>query len=617
MMDDLSAKTLWFALDYFKHDTSSESHPRLVSNIRTLLRLHILPHQSNKFTKQQLERNLDECLGQVSIIDFQQSNPVSILERRLKIALEMGEIKPGTVRNYQSALSRFLAWLQQQVSVLANQPDTQEEVLGQSQEFCPVPLKLYTPHFPKGRNLDTARRGQRRTSASPYALKSSEYTPKLKRQIEAALYELTEKDFSSTTLRQLKKKPAGPSPHMGFHYFCTAPAVANRKDNKYREITFEQTMKNIHGLLGWYSTVWQDKQKQELSLELLADEVLLEEYTAWGISNRGNGNGWAHQVACSSLRVLKWLHHRRSKQSSYNDIEVIQTRRAYIDNLHQRYKSEGYRYNSEKNLEEKLLSFEECEKLVRKLREYCADRRTCDRSRRSESSVIASWQRYLIIAILTYCPIRQYEIRRLQFNVNLFREPDGYWITWNPDEHKVGSKTGKGRNFPLLLPSEIVADLDIWIQKWQPRAKEVASNLDEWLQCWNKTKANLKELEKWEKIFEQVNFEDNLVFFSLGSNPHRESFGQMWTSGHFYSLVAKAVYQLTGQRTSPHIFRNIGITHQRQNGDPDQRIAFAEVLGHDPATADKIYDLTNSRDKSKKAKNWWEPKQNNKGAGLD
>jgi len=85
----------------------------------------------------------------------------------------------------------------------------------------------------------------------------------------------------------------------------------------------------------------------------------------------------------------------------------------------------------------------------------------------------------------------------------------------------------------------------------------------------------------------------------------------MWTSPHFYSLVAKAVYRFTGQRTSPHTFRNIGITHQRQEGDPDQRIALAEVMGHDPITADRIYDLTNSRDRSKKAKYWWKSRQIN------
>jgi hypothetical protein len=34
-------------------------------------------------------------------------------------------------------------------------------------------------------------------------------------------------------------------------------------------------------------------------------------------------------------------------------------------------------------------------------------------------------------------------------------------------------------------------------------------------------------------------------------------------------------------------------------------------MGHDPITADGIYDLTNSRDRSKKAKYWWKPRQIN------
>jgi integrase len=603
--------TLQEALNQFQSDKNCTSNPRLISNLRTILKLYVLPHlPSHKFTKQELAKNLNGCLEQVSVVTFQESEPVTILDRYLKIALALGEIKPGTIRNYRSALERFTAWLQQETWVTVD-PFSPQDDLFSLQEMGSPPIESRTPHVPTGRNLDTARRGQRCTSANPYALKPEHYTSKLKRQIEASLYELSEKDFSSATLKQLRRKPAGPPPNMGFHYFCTAPAVANRKDNRLREVTFEQTLKHINGFLGWYANIRHDIKQQELSLELLTDEMLLEEFITWGIAEKGNGNGWAHQVACSSLRVLKWLHHRRSKQSAYKDIEVIQTRRAYIDDRHGKYKSEGYRYNSEKNLEEKLLTFKECEELVQKLRCYCGDRRECDRTIRPESAVMRSWQRYLIIAILTYCPIRQFEIRHLQFNVNLFREPDGYWITWTAEQHKVGSKTGKGRTFPLLLPPEITADLDTWITRWQPRAKEVSCDVDEWLKFWKKANAAPKVIERWKEIFEHVEIEKDLVFFSLGSNPHRESFGTMWTSPHFYSLVAKAVYRFTGQRTSPHTFRNIGITHQRQEGDPDQRIALAEVMGHDPITADRIYDLTNSRDRSKKAKYWWKPRQIN------
>jgi hypothetical protein len=139
----------------------------------------------------------------------------------------------------------------------------------------------------------------------PSSLKPEHYTSKLKRQIEASLYELSEKDFSSATLKQLRRKPAGPPPNTGFHYFCTAPAVANRKDNRLREVTFEQTLKHINGFLGWYVNIRHHIEQQELSLELLTGEMLLEEFITWGIAEKGNGNGWAHQVACSSLRVLK------------------------------------------------------------------------------------------------------------------------------------------------------------------------------------------------------------------------------------------------------------------------------------------------------------------------
>src|SRR3712207_8306399 len=51
----------------------------------------------------------------------------------------------------------------------------------------------------------------------------------------------------------------------------------------------------------------------------------------------------------------------------------------------------------------------------------------------------------IFIAILTFTPVRQREIRELQIGKNLARGPDGWWVTLNADEHKTGSKTGKGR----------------------------------------------------------------------------------------------------------------------------------------------------------------------------
>ncbi|MCY7337802.1 MAG: hypothetical protein LH613_16580 [Chamaesiphon sp.] len=163
--------------------------------------------------------------------------------------------------------------------------------------------------------------------------------------------------------------------------------------------------------------------------------------------------------------------------------------------------------------------------MVKNLKSYCTDRRAYDRSKRTESAVMACWQRYLIIAILTYCPIRQSEIRHLQFNVNLFREADGYWVRWSPEEHKTGSRTGKSRDFPLLLPEEITADLDIWIQQLQPRAREVATSLDKWLEFWIKPSASSERVQRYRQIWKKVSFEDNLVFFSMGSNRYLESFG--------------------------------------------------------------------------------------------
>lgn len=598
--------TLDNALNLFAQSTACQANQRLIGNVQTAIRIYVIPYLSLPSSKFESDyKDSESCWRQIYINDFIQADVKKILTKELQAAVKSGAIKLGTEKNYRCAVVRFIKWLSEQSWPIEQEPEPKMEMETPIKTFAPVPIESRMSRLPQGRDLGTARRGKRGTGGNPYSLKLDEFTPHLNWQIEAPLYELNEENFSSNMLMELKQAPSGSAPNMGFHYFWTAPAVAQRKDCALREVTYKQSLKHIRGFLGWYGNIQHIQDKQELSLELLADLILLAEYIAWGITERGNGYGWAHQVSCSALHVIKWLHHRRSKRSNYKDIEAIELCRNCVDELHKKYQAEGYRYNSAKNLSEKLLTFAECQQAVKDLKSYCADTRAYNRAKRPESAVMASWQRYLIIAILTYCPIRQSEIRHLQFNVNLFREADGYWIRWSPAEHKTGSKTGKSRDFPLMLPEEITADLDIWIQQWQPKAKEIATDLDKWLEFWIKPNDPIERVQKYREIWKKVSFEDNLVFFSMGSRPCLESFGAMWTASHLGGLVTKAIYRLTGQRTSPHIFRNIAITHQRQHGDPAQRIALAEVMGHDPLTADKIYDLTSSRDRSKKAKDWW------------
>lgn len=111
-------------------------------------------------------------------------------------------------------------------------------------------------------------------------------------------------------------------------------------------------------------------------------------------------------------------------------------------------------------LEEKLVTFEQCVDVVKYLRKCCAPKRTAFRKgqgknhagrKRSDEAIMLSWLRYLLVAILTYCPIRQRELRDLELGKTLFREEDGYVVRLRPEDHKQVAKRARiGSLFYLL-----------------------------------------------------------------------------------------------------------------------------------------------------------------------
>jgi len=225
-------------------------------------------------------------------------------------------------------------------------------------------------------------------------------------------------------------------------------------------------------------------------------------------------------------------------------------------------------------LDEHRMTFHEAQKVVEYLKQCCSP---LDKygEERSERAVMKSWQRYLIVAIFTYCPVRQREVRELELNKTLLREADGYWVKLTQKQHKAGSKTCKGREYPL--PLHLTADLDEWLQKWRPK----------------------------------VPTSHNLVFICMGSNHSPSSRGNPLTAGDMSDLVSAAVYKATSilfevpRRTSPHMFRRIAITYQRRYGRPEQKEALAELMGHTVAEADRTYNEETSRERTLKASDWW------------
>ena len=566
-------KTLLHPFNRFVCSEVCKNNRTLINNLRSTLRKHVLPNFG--FSSSEL-KNLELVLNKLPLANFRGVEDIFIANT--KVLLESKEILHSTFRGYKSSLIRFLKWLQSEKLY----PTGSESPAVENGKYAPrlgnsLKQKLFS-------DLTQDRKGNRWRGKDPYALKETELTPRLIKQLEAKPRQLTKDDFNLTVLKNFTKKTTDWLPDYGLHYFLTAREVSKRQDRPLREITFRTRRKDILRFLGWLRN-YKGFKLEDLCLELMADKELLEEFNCWGINERGNTYAWAGQYAAASINIAKWIHHKRSKKLKYDDVKAITTIRDYGRTLGNEYKAQGT--NIQKEKEEKFITFEECEQLVAYLKKACAPRRryyredgrTRSTAGRSDRAIISAWEHYLIVAILVYCGIRQREIRELELGKTLFREADGYWVKQEPADHKIGSKTGEGKEF--RLPELLTEDLDEWLNVWRPKMP---------LQGHNQ------------------------VFAMIGSNAHPNSMGKPFTETSLGAFVTRRVYKATSflfdepKRINPHFFRNIIITHQRKHGDPSKREPLATMMGQSIETADRIYNLMNRRDRTEKAQDWWKPK---------
>lgn len=356
-----------------------------------------------------------------------------------------------------------------------------------------------------------------------------------------------------------------------FEHFCLASEVPERKSSPINTETFKNYREAVLGILGWQHNV-QRLPIEEVRLANVADLNVLKGSIAYLVNIRKTGYGRAVNFGYGAMAVAKWLN-PQSKRRKFDDIEQVADIRDYVNYLREQHKNEGPR----QNLDTKLLSFYEAQQVVEYLKRACAP---LDKygDERSLEAIMAAWQVYLIVSILTYCPVRQKEIREMVLNGTLFREADGYWVKLDRHQHKAGKKSRKGREYPL--PKHLTEDLDYWLETFRPR----------------------------------VPTDHDLVFIRTGARRNPATRGEPLNKGDMSDLVTGAVHRATAvlfeepRDTTPHVYRHIAVTFQRRHGRPEQREAFAELLGHTVREADATYNEKTLREKSQSAEDWWKPK---------
>lgn len=435
------------------------------------------------------------------------------IETNLAIAATAGK-NSGTLRNYKNCFEKFYKWLGTQ-----------------SLFDCGLIENKYCPPMFFGQ----------------YKKKISTKEPKLNYGIKT--------DEIPTPIKDEIEK---------FKKFKTAKEVAARKGSAVRTVTMDKHLKIINQFLGFLQNI--DKQKLT-SLSQLCDLDNLSALTEYLINERSCCYRTVQFYYTTSIEIAKFLYGKKAK-ADYRDIEIISDLREKSIEINKKAKSEP----SRKNTIEHIVEFPILLKICRYLKQ-CTAEKLKDGNKRYSNAIYHSWCEYLMLLILTYRAPRQRELRELELGRTLIKKDGIYWIKLSPDDHKTGSKTGKGREFKL--PPFISSELDYFLENIRPTID--TPDYPNILFLGQKTRCPLTV----QKVTSMISLTTRRALLSMGIDK--------WIR--------------------PHDFRNIAITHHRKHGNRNQDEGLAEIMGHSKEMADKTYSMMTSAEITEKAENWWEVSQ--------
>lgn len=530
-------ETLADAISLYAHIVNKKA----VQNLRSTLSLYVL----SEFRFQGMAKvRIRDYPIKIKVSNFIE-NAIDYFESAYQLALKQGK-NEKTLRNNRSHLNCFIEWIKLQ-------PWYSEVV-----EIQEVPKRA--PSLKAEIGIHTFHRGRRAFGTYPYALRKEELNQNIRDQINA------------------------------LHTYLTAPYVPARKtDSAIREVSWATYKYEILHFLGWlhHDTTGtapnlccpvnrSKKSLDELDITLMADKEVLNEYLTWHFSVRGNGCRQGLNVCTTALNIAKWHYGKDSKRAKFADCEQVLDIREIQSILSINSKTDR-RTTSPQALSEKLLEFEQCQEIVKYLRLCCAEKTKCG-DKRNQRTVINAWQNYLLLAILTYTPVRQREIREMELGKSLKREETGWWVTLTADQHKTGSKTGKSRAYPLFagpMKEQLTHDLDTYVNKWRPLAQ----------------------------------LSHNYLFFLRGSSNSPTSRGlPIPTSDYLSHLIPRQVLRVTAslygkenvKTPSPHDFRRIFCNWLYTYGTLEEQESYAELMGHSVEEARRTYALVESRTKTER-----------------
>lgn len=609
----MTMRTWKEAIKLFSEDPKAKAKPNTIKNLKTALNNYVrLGLDSNATPLRPTEFDQYCAIATVDTL----RNALEIFDPQIDKAIASGELSPNTKRTYRWPLSSFTEWLKIQVWF---------------QELFPEPINTPVPPY----------RGVTKRSSHPqrsaYAMKE-EQLPTGTEQKPGIVEQLVQfKGFWTSKGREAKRLRRGAGP--------------------IRLSTYEKTKKApILCFFGWCVKV-KGYDVSELCLELLLDLDLVEQFVDWLVDERGCNHSAGHIFTQAAMSAVKFLHSAQSgataerRRRSWSDVPMIEELRDIGYDCMEEYRVEKKR-NEEKKWPEKELSHYEAREVVLYLSKY---RSLCYGNLRGRHPSAVWWdsQRHLGVKCLTYSPVRQEELRKLELGKTLFRRIDAegnpyYEVKYSPELHKLGSRTNKARHY--RLPNVLTQELDDWFNIWRPQIVEALQSVEAWLAFWGHPPGRMESLQKTLEKAKQgqvcknvkvsveqyiknletkiqalqkridslepakANFEShNCVFILMGSRKYPEAFGRSMDEQNFWSMITNAVAFATqalygeARWTNPHGFRHIGDKQVRKTRKGNQK-DFDTFIGHSEKMGDEYANQIMSEFEQTEylVDDWWE-----------
>ena len=494
---------------------------RGVSNLRSILKRRILPDLLKLDGLQQLQnKNLDYILDHIPLAGFvTRADPI--------FQNQLLQLPPSdTLKVEKSQWKRFCNWLKEH-SAYVPEPAP----LAPAAEKT---LPTYT-HIPKGTYtavLALKKKSNRANNSEPISLNQRKWTSELIIQRQSFDH------FHQTVTRWRKQ------------------AVT------------QVTLKNYHQSIERvfeYKTTVKGRAIKELALIDLLDQSVLEDFVQ-DSRDRGMSSNTIKTNLAAVIPIAQWQFYLSTPDENYSNPEPVKAIRSYLKTI---VIDKGDRPRvSDEACTERALTRQQCWEILAYLAWRCKD---LEKQQGITDQVIDAWMDYLIIAFLVTTGGRQREVREMRPQY-LSLEDSVMIVTLPPEGHKNGSKTGRGREYPLFVGSMQIAlttDLQYYLEHIRPQ------NLDhDFLFFIRRNVTKKRGQRRRGEVIRDENYLSQTVSNLIAC-----------VTAHLYGIEQ-------AKWTAPHDFRRIIATWVCTYGEPKHLPIFAELLGH---SMEMLVDIYNKR----------------------